>query len=198
MSSFVFALVGTIALVICIGCLLILHFVPSGLHPARDPVSLYGTTRYHLLYRVQVIASGIAALCLVAALTERHLSLPLVGLLMLVCYAIARLAIAAFMMDAHGKRTPTGSMHILLAAVAFTTVAVATGILTPSLLSSSLWKDLSVFLSVAEYLTLLSALLFLLVSLLPVLRPFYGLIERGIYVGALCWLALVIIPLLLR
>jgi hypothetical protein len=184
------------ALVICIGCLLVLHLVPSGLYPVRDPVSLYGTTRYHLLYRVQVIASGICALCLVAALTERHLLLPLVGLLMLVCYGIARMAIAAFMMDAHGKRTPTGSMHILLAALAFATIAVAAGMLTPSLLSFSLWKNLSVFLSLAEYLTILSALLFLLVSLLPVLRPFYGLIERGIYVGALCWLALVIIPLL--
>lgn len=196
MTSFVFALVGTVALVICIACLLLLHLVPSGLHPVRDPVSLYGTTRYHLLYRVQVIASGISALCLVAALTERHLPLPLVGLLMLACYGIARMAIAAFMMDAHAKRTRTGSLHILLAAIAFTTIAVAVGILTPSLLASPLWKDLSVFLSLAEYLTILSALLFLLISLLPVLRPFYGLIERGIYVGALCWLALVIIPLL--
>jgi hypothetical protein len=196
MSLFVFALVAMVALVICIGCLIVLHLVPSGLHPMRDPVSLYGTTRYSVLYRVQAIASGICALCLLLALTEQHIPLPSLGLLMLACYGIARIAIAAFMMDAHGKRTLTGSIHILLAAVAFTTIAVAVGMDTASLLLSPLWNGLSVFLSLAEYLTIISALLFLLVSLLPVLRPFTGLIERGIYLGALCWLALVIIPLI--
>lgn len=40
------------------------------------------------------------------------------------------------------------------------------------------------FLSLAEYLTIISALLFLLVRLLRVLRRFTGLIERGIYLGA--------------
>jgi hypothetical protein len=85
------------------------------------------------------------------------------------------MCIAAFMMDAHGKRTATGSIHIILAAVAFTTIAVAVGTLTTSLLSLPRCKELSVFLSMAEYLTIISALLFLLVMLLPVLRRFTGL-----------------------
>src|SRR5436305_10300947 len=119
------AIVGTLALTICVLSLIILHLVPSGLNPARDPVSLYGTTRYNSLYRVQAIASGICALCLLLALIERQPNLTVIGLLMLGCYGCARLAIAAFMMDEHGKRTRTGVLHIILAAVAFTAIAVA-------------------------------------------------------------------------
>jgi len=104
--------------------------------------------------------------------------------------------IAAFMMDTHSKRTRTGSMHIILAAVAFTSIAIAVGMLTASLLSSALWNELGVFLTVAADLTIISAILFIVVSLIPALRRFIGLVERGIYLGALCWLGLVIIPLI--
>lgn len=196
MSSFVLALVGTAALAISVCCLIVLHLVPSGLHPGRDPVSCYGTTRYHLLYRVQVIASGICALCLVLALTMQPINLPGVGLLMLGCYGVARMSIAGFMMDVQGKRTPMGLTHIILAAVAFSTIAVAVGMLTSSLLSLPRWNDVSVFLTFAEYLTIIAAVLFIFVSVLPVLKRFTGLVERGIYLGALCWLGLVIIPLM--
>lgn len=196
MSSFLFAIVGTVALAATDFCLLALHLVPSGVNPVSNPVSLYGTTRFSKLYRVQAVASGICALCLLLALEARQSNLPQFGLVMLGCYGIARICIAAFMMDALGKRTSTGSIHIILAAVAFTGIAIAVGVLTTSLLSSPLWSELSVFLSLAEYLAIISALLFLLVSLFPTLRSFTGLTERGIYLGALYWLGLVIIPLI--
>jgi len=129
-------------------------------------------------------------------LSELPTKLPVFGLLMLGCYGIARICIAAFMMDANGKRTRTGLIHIILAAVAFTTITIAVAMLTGSLIMSSLWNELQVFILIAEYLTIISAVLFLLVSLLSPLRLFTGLIERGIYVGALCWFGLIIIPLI--
>lgn len=141
MSSIVFAIVGTPALAVCVLCLSILHLVPSGVQPVRDPVSLYGTTRYHILYRVQARASG-------------------------------------------------------LCAVAFTAIAIAVGLLTGSLVTLTLWNELRVVLLIAEYLTIISAILFLFISLLSSLRRFTGLFERGIYLGALCWLGLTIIPLI--
>src|SRR2546423_665539 len=141
----IIAIAGTLALTICVLCLIILHLIPSELNPVRDPVSLYGTTRYHPLYRAQAIASGICALCLLLALIERQPNLTVIGLFMLGCYGCARLTIAAFMMDEHGKRTRTGVFHIILAAIAFTTIAVAAGMLTTSLLASSPWKELSIF-----------------------------------------------------
>lgn len=196
MSSSVFAIVGTVALAVCVFCLLALHFVPSGVNPLRDPVSLYGTTRYSVLYRVQAIASGLCALCLLLALAGQQTNLPVFGLLMLAGYGIARICIAAFMMDAFEKRTRTGTIHIILAAVAFTTIAIAVGILTTPLLSSPLWNGLREYLSLTVYVTIISAILFLLTRSLPILRRFTGLIERGIYLGALCWLGLVIIPLI--
>ncbi len=47
-------------------------------------------------------------------------------------------------------------------------------------------------------LTEISAGAFLVVSAIPSLRPFSGLIERGIYLGALLWLSLLLVPLLLK
>ena len=196
MPSFVFTIVGTVALAVCVFCLLALHFVPSGVNPLRDPVSLYGTTRYSVLYRVQAIASGLCALCLLLALAGQQTNLPVVGLLMLAGYGIARICIATFMMDADEKRTRTGILHIILAAVAFTTIAIAVGMLTAPLLSSPLWNALRDYLSLTVYVTIISAILFLLIRSLPILQRFTGLIERGIYLGALCWLGLVIIPLI--
>lgn len=196
LNSSVFAVVGTIALAVCVLCLIVLHLVPSGLYPVRDPVSLYGTTRYHLLYRVQAITSGICALCLLIALAEQQNDLPVFGLLMLGCYGISRILIAAFMMDAYGKHTRKGFIHIFLAAVAFTTIAIAVGFLTAPLVVLPFWSELRVFLLLAEYLTIISTILFFFISLISSLRRYTGLIERGIYLGALCWLGLAIIPLI--
>lgn len=45
--------VGVVALVV-------LHLLPSGLSPLRDPVSQYGITRFKAGYRVQTLAYGLA------------------------------------------------------------------------------------------------------------------------------------------
>ena len=197
MFSLLLAVAGTVALGVCVFCLIALHIVPTKVQPVRDPVSLYGTTRYSLLYRVQVVAAGICALCLLVALEGQQIAVPVVGLVMLGCYGVARLIIAAFMMDRPGEeRTRTGQAHWLLAIVAFTAIAVAVGTITPRIVSSVLWHQLQLFLFLADYVTIISALLFIAVRLMPVLRRLTGLIERGIYLGSLCWLGLMIIPLI--
>ncbi len=198
MASQVFAIVGTIGLVVCVGCLITLHLVPSKVQPIHDPVSLYGTTRYHALYRTQVIASGVCALCLVFALAAQSISWPVIDLVLLACYGLSRILIAGFMMDIPGSRsTRAGRMHILLAAITFASIAVAVGVLTRPVGAAARWSDLSVFLTIADFVTIISAVLFILVRrAFPLLWQIAGLLERGIYLGALCWLGLVIIPLI--
>ena len=45
--------IGVVALVV-------LHLMPSGLSPLRNPVSQYGITRFKAGYRVQTLAYGLA------------------------------------------------------------------------------------------------------------------------------------------
>ncbi len=198
MASQVLAVVGAIGLAVCVGCLITLHLVPGKVQPVHDPVSLYGTTRYHLLYRTQAVASGICALCLVFALAAQAISWPVIGLALLACYGVSRILIAGFMMDVPSAgNTRAGRIHILLAAITFTSIAVAVGVLTGPISRAARWSDLSLWLTIVDYMTIIAALLFILVRrALPVLWRIAGLLERGIYLGALCWLGLVIIPLI--
>lgn len=53
------------------------------------------------------------------------------------------------------------------------------------------------WLRAASQLTGISAIIFGVLYAVPALKRFGGLFERGIYVGALLWLGLVIVPLVL-
>ena len=70
--------------------------MPTGLSPARDAVSEYGTTEWHVAYREQVIALGVAGIALAIGLradTDAD------SLCWLYAYGASLIAIAGFMTD---------------------------------------------------------------------------------------------------
>ena len=123
--TFLLAAAAAVAFLVTVACLAILHRLPTGLHPVRDAVSLYGVTPQAAWYRRQVVAAGIGALLLAFALARTDAGRPL-PLALLAVYGLGRIAIAWFPTDAGGAPlTSTGRRHALLAAAAFLAIGLA-------------------------------------------------------------------------
>src|SRR5947207_12679284 len=102
-----------------------LHTLPTGLDPRRDAVSDYGTTAFHVYYRAMVVLLGAGAACLAVALHHSG-DVRTRGLLWLWIFAISRILIAGFMTVRPGRPvTVEAQIHLLLAAVASTSIAFA-------------------------------------------------------------------------
>jgi len=151
----------------CFACLVYLHVARiPGYSPVRQTVSEYGLTAQAAWYRAQVRCAAAAAVCLAVALGR-----PLRVVVLLCVFAAARLAISFF---------PILSVeHLVLALVAFVSIASAAGALKR-----------------AEHGTPAFGLVMaaLLLGFVVVRRSelgFGGLVERGFYAASLAWLALV-------
>jgi hypothetical protein len=159
-----------------------LHRHPTGLDPVRDAVSDYGTTPFHPLYRLQVIAYGAGALLLAGALADGT-GVRTGGVEWLALYGIARIAIAGFMIDrdpAHPTRE--GRLHMLLATLAFTAVAVA---------ATTIGGDISPAFRTLGWVVAGLAIATAVARLVPPLGPWFGAVERGLYVASTVWLVAV-------
>lgn len=188
----VLILVGGIAWAGCVLCLLLLHILPTGLHPARGLVSDYALGRFGVLYPLQAVASGICAACLLAVIVGRGTFAPLAGLGCLTLYAVSRVLIAAFPTDHPGHRTRVGMIHLVLAATTFAGIAGAAVLLTPALARHDPWVDFVGPLYAAMRLTVASAAVFGLAFLSGRAAPILGLLERGVYLGKLAWLGILL------
>jgi hypothetical protein len=166
----------------CIACLVYLHLVSTGHSPVRSAVSEYGVGKYAPLYSTQATLMGAAALWDAVGLKQPHKVVVL-----LVVFAIARIAIGWFPTDRIGSRplTSRGLVHLLLAAVAFVTLPWAAVALTRSQGGEPWLGRILVVLAVLTAVALRSQL-----------RPWFGLLERLLYAGMLAWLILVAIRLL--
>jgi hypothetical protein len=161
-----------------------LHVARTGLSPIRDAVSDYGTTPWHARYRAMVVAIGAAAALLALALGDDTDAGSLIWLWL---FAAGRIAIAGFMTDRDPPPfTTTGRIHYALAAVAFTSIALAatnvdwTG--RPAVLG-----PLGIAVAASAVATLLSRLL---------LPAVFGLVERILYATTIAWLAIAAVNLL--
>jgi Protein of unknown function (DUF998) len=178
----VLAVLSLVALALGAGAVVRLHFSGTGLSPVRDAVSDYGTTESHLLYRVQVVAFGVSALLLMAALADDD-GIARAGLVWLSIYGAARIAIAWFMIDRDlSKPTTEGRVHALLAAVAFTAIAVA---------ATMIGADLGDGFHALGWVVAGTAIATAVFRVLPPLRPWFGLVERLLYVATAAWIAAV-------
>ena len=104
--------------IVLFALVVLLHVVRSEVDPVIDGVSAYALTRYGYLYRVQVIATGLAALILTLALLASGLaSAPEVALLAL--FGVSRIMIAGYPTDPRGTIVLSrhGRLHAILAAV---------------------------------------------------------------------------------
>jgi hypothetical protein len=163
-----------------------LHVVPTGLSAVRDAVSDYGTTPWHALYRAQAVALGAAGLALAIGLAR---DTDAAGLVWLWLYGGSRIAIAGFMTDRDPPPfTTEGRIHWLLAAVAFTSIALAA--------SNVNWPGAPDALRAIGWTVAATAIATLVTRVLPPLRAVFGLAERALYVTSIAWLALAAIDLL--
>jgi Protein of unknown function (DUF998) len=176
-----FALLALI-LVLAAGLVLIrLHTLPTGLDPRRDAVSDYGTTSFHIYYRVMVVLLGLGAACLALALHDSG-DVRTRGLIWLWIFAASRILIAGFMTVHPGRKvTVEAQIHWLLAAAAFTSIAFA---------APTISKDLDLGHTVAA-VVVASAVATLVTRVVRPWRSVFGLVERLLYISFLAWLIVV-------
>jgi hypothetical protein len=193
-TSTALAYMSGIALVVAALSVIALHVGEKEMNSIRDAVSLYVHAPLGVLYDVQVIATGVSALTLFAALRAQGEVHARNGYIALGLYGATRLAIALFPADPKGAPlTGRGRVHLFLAIITFASVAAMTGILTPVLTSHPAWSDLTGVLNAASIVTIVSVVLTMLGR---ALRPIFGLVERGIYLGAFVWLGAAIVGLI--
>jgi hypothetical protein len=160
--------------------LLRLHLLSTGLRPVGDAVSDYGTTPAHAYYRTMVVLLGAGAILLALAIGARTDAR---GLVWLWLYGAARIAIAGFMTDRDPPPfSAEGRIHWLLAAVAFTAIALAATTID--------WPRAPGALHPLGDLVAATAIGTLATRVLAPLRPVFGLVERLLYVTSIAWLLL--------
>lgn len=127
MTAQPWAVVDLAGTAVAVAALVVLHLLPTGLSPMRDPVSQYGITRYRLGYRVQTIAFGIAGIAAaVTVATGLHVPHRKATVALLVVFGLCRLVISWWPMDSPGAPTSTrGTVHLFLAVIAFLTAPIA-------------------------------------------------------------------------
>lgn len=178
-------------LAIAVSALVVLHLMPTGLSPVRNAVSHYGITDYRLGYRVATIALGLTGACLVLGLGET-ISGSGAGLVLglLAIFAVARLIISWFPMDAPGaQRTETGRTHGLIAIVTFTAITVAALRLGSVLSRRSVWHSLAPLTTILGVVMVICIIGMVLCRRSEAIREGFGLIERGLYLAILGWCA---------
>jgi Protein of unknown function (DUF998) len=106
--------------------LAVLHALRTDVDPATDPVSNYAVGDYGTLEVLAMLAVGLGALALTAALhqTPRRST---VGLVLLAVFGLAKVAQAFFPIDVGGETTTSGGLHSVLGTVAFVALPVAGG-----------------------------------------------------------------------
>jgi hypothetical protein len=168
----------------------ILHLRRTAVDPVLDGVSAYALTPLATLYQTQVIATGLAAASLAAALGAGGLIAP-VELIPLLLFAASRLLIARYPTDPPGTTTfsRSGRIHIVLAAVTFLTIAIAAPSISGTLTGRAGWSGPGgPFMGPAWATTVLAFATFG-VNTIPTTRRIFGMVERGAYVAMLAWLA---------
>jgi nitrate reductase NapE component len=111
--------------------LAVLHALRTDVDPATDPVSDYAVGDYGTLEVLAMLAVGLGALALTAALhqTPRRST---VGLVLLAVFGLAKVAQAFFPIDVGGETTTSGGLHSVLGTVAFVALPVAAVLLSRS------------------------------------------------------------------
>lgn len=183
-------IIALLALAVTVASLVWLHLEPTKLSPVRDPVSEYGITSFRAGYHVATIAFAAAGLALAAGIGQALGGRGLAVIILLVVFAIARVAINWFPMDAPGvKWTHIGWMHFVLAFAAFASVLAAASVLGAVLSHPGRWHELAPVSTALGYAMTACLAMFGLAQTVPALRARFGAIERGFYLCAITWCA---------
>jgi hypothetical protein len=191
MTAAVLAALAAVAVAVGAITLVWVDLLKTGRNPARDAVSDYGATGYRLFYTVIVCSLGLGALLLLIALAIGT-GVAKGGLIWLGVYAAARIAIAFFPHDLEGKPvTPTGRVHLALAAAAFAAIAFAAADLAPALRDEPGWGG-ETLIGALRWAVVITAVATLVARVvIPVRRTTFGLIERLLYGASIAFLVVV-------
>lgn len=184
----VFGALAATATAACAAALIYVHTRTTGYHPVRDAVSDYGVGPYRRCYATAAIALGVAGIFLASGLAAAVRPEPVVVVALLIVFGLARIAIVRFPVDLdRRRRTRTGRIHLLLAALAFVTIAFAAARLPRSVIGDPGWSDVEGLLRAIGWLVVLAAAATGLGLRIVSLRPVFGLLERFLYVAMLVW-----------
>jgi hypothetical protein len=166
-----------------------LHVSRSNVDPLVDGVSAYALGSLGRWYRIQVVATGLAALLLALALGVEGLASG-IAIGWLVAFGISRILISRYPTDPHGTTvfSRAGRLHIVLATVTFVTIAVAAPLIGNDLAGHPEWTGPIDLLTILGWSTTVFALGTFASSTTPATRRIFGLVERGVYAGMLAWL----------
>lgn len=171
-----------------------LHVIPSTADPVAEGTSAYALGPTARGYQLQAAVSGLGGLLLAAAMADRQVPLP--GIVCLVAYGLARIAIVAYPTNARGAPlTPTGRNHAILATIAFLGVAIAAPVATPSLVDATsniaeVGRLSDAVLEPLAWLVLTTSLASFGVAALPRVVRFYGVAQRVFHATAFAWFIL--------
>jgi len=179
------------------GCLVYLHFLPTGLNPLRNAVSEYGAGRFRFWYQAMCVNQAIAAFLTAAVLATKVQSAPFTTDLSLVVLGLARLIIAkAPVTVVRGKRKTVNGTHLLMAAIIFTSAVVASASFTRHIAGNSEWLNVAKALRVFKWSILIFALATTVTVIVPRGIRYLGTAERLLYISIIGWFAVIGIHLL--
>ena len=190
MTSATVHLLGAAAAVLALtaaAVVIVLHVVRSDVDPTMDGVSAYALGPFGYLYRIQVVATGLAALLLALAFLASGVSGFALALLAL--FGISRVLIARYPTDPRGTTSLSrrGRLHIILATVSFLTIAFAAPWIAGAVATSSSWVGPATALTALGWATTIFALGTFASATTPATKRVFGLVERGAYASTLAW-----------
>ena len=193
-SSVVALLAVSVQLVV----LAVLHVLPTGYNPVRDAISDYGVGRYRLYFAVQVWAGALACAAIAVAFTRLHPYVPTFVVTALLVNAAARVLMPLFPTDQSGSRFKTvkGTIHMILAIVAFAGVAAAASSLSGLLTHYRDWHGIRTLVQALGWVVLVGAIATAVALIGPRLKKIFGLVERIFTFSVIIWLYVISIELI--
>jgi uncharacterized protein DUF998 len=193
-----FSVIALTAVTVQLSVLIALHVLPTKYDPIRDAISDYGVGEYRRYFWAQLVAGALACASLAIALTYLHPYVPDLVVLLLLGNAAARLLMPAFPTDQSGNRFETvkGTIHMLLAIIAFGAVAAAATGLGGLFSHYPAWHSARGFLVAVGWVVLAGAVACALGLVAPRLKPIFGLIERFFTLSAIVWIYILSIELI--
>jgi hypothetical protein len=184
-----FGVIAIVAVSVQVVILVALHALPTGYHPVRDAISDYGIGRYRGYFWAELVAGALACAFVAFALADLHPYAPTVVVALLLANTVARLLMPAFPTDQSGNRfgSAKGTVHMLLAFVAFGAVAAAATGLGGLFTHYPAWHGAKGLLVVLGWVVLTGAVATALALLGPRLKRVFGLIERLFTLSVIVW-----------
>lgn len=187
------AYVGIVGILLFPVGTVVLHALPTGFRPLRNPLSDYAAGKYGILMTIAFLILGIGVLALDAGLAKglgagKRVA---IGVFFIGVFGASRLLAAFFPSDADGaERTGRGRVHTLLAALGFVAIPLGAIVLTPVFDRVPSWAAVAPPLRILELLVVVFGII-MLVTRMQALRFVFGLVERLFYASALLWLFLI-------